>query len=183
MGCIIEWTIVTELASVTSDDNMDDHMDGSEEIDMEASSELGFSTSLFRFACTVCSRMFTSYVNMCRHRRLAHGRYGGICSGSQFTSHKRKYSLFFKSTPAKNMLVGTRCLQQKPVFSDNVHHNLCYYLEGKRLHLRSLQPTVYLSRHFFSLKSLTFLFLDSLPLPTILKDSFAFHRILRCGSI
>ena len=129
---------ISLAASVTSDDNMEEM----EEMDMESSLKLGFSTSLFRFACTMCSRMFTSYGSMCRHRRLEHGRYGGICSTSLFTTHKRKYSSFFKSTPTKNMLVGTRCLQQNPVFSDNVHHNLCNFLEGKRLHLRSLQPTV-----------------------------------------
>ncbi|CAG2057597.1 unnamed protein product [Timema podura] len=27
----------------------------------------------FRYTCGVCQKMFTNYVNMCRHRRLAHG--------------------------------------------------------------------------------------------------------------
>ncbi|KAG8224487.1 hypothetical protein J437_LFUL003210, partial [Ladona fulva] len=43
----------------------------------------------FRYTCGVCQKMFTNYVNMCRHRRLAHGasqakvtgRKGGAAAG------------------------------------------------------------------------------------------------------
>ena len=72
-----------------------------EEMDMEASRMLSCSTSLFRFACALCSKMFDSYANMCRHRQLAHGRYD-FCSphwllsqklsDSQFTNVKSKHA-------------------------------------------------------------------------------------------
>merc|ERR1712071_373461 len=126
-----EEVVVEELA--TSDENVDD----SEEMDMEEMEELGCSTSLFRFACVLCSRMFTSYGSMCRHRRLAHGRYG-ICCARGLTSRKRKCCAPIR---IKNLLVGTHCHQDIPTFSANVHHNLLHFLQGKRTHLRSLPPS------------------------------------------
>jgi len=122
---------------------VDDAMDDLEEIDMEASLKLGCSTSLFRFACTICSRMFQTYVNMCRHRRLAHGRFG-ICSPNLLVSRNKlkSYLSLYKMVPAKNLLKDSStndCLRDFVEIAD-VNHRL--FIDGKRAHILSSKPPI-----------------------------------------
>ena len=122
---------------------VDDAMDDLEEIDMEASLKMGCSTSLFRFACTICSRMFQTYVNMCRHRRLAHGRFG-ICSPNLLVSRNKSksYLSLYKMVPAKNLLKDSStndCLRDFVEIAD-VNHRL--FIDGKRPHIISSKPPI-----------------------------------------
>lgn len=116
----------------------------SEEIDMEASLRLGCPASLFRFACTLCAKMFNSYISMCRHRRLAHGRYG-ICSPGWLLSRK----LSGKSTSHQSTILSPIASSGSNANSqdlshivDNANDNLNRFLDGKRNHIRSIAPTV-----------------------------------------
>ena len=109
----------------------------SEELDMEASLKLSCSASFFRFMCTLCSRLFSSYVNMCRHRKLAHGRYG-ICSPSLLANRKSKYAPLYKPTPTKSLL--NMELTDPNHFSRIVDENLTNFLDGKIRPLVSLHP-------------------------------------------
>ena len=115
----------------------------SEEMDMEASLRLGCPTSLFRFSCTLCSKMFNSYVNMCRHRRLAHGRYG-ICSPHWLLSRKLSNKPFLKNA-VQSSISSSRNSINFPDLSHivtNANDNLNQFIDGKRNHIRSVAPIV-----------------------------------------
>lgn len=116
----------------------------SEEMDMEASLRLGCPTSLFRFACTLCTKMFNSYVNMCRHRRLAHGRYG-ICSPHWLLSRKLSgKSMLNHSVPSPviTMTQNIKNSQDLSHFVQNANDNLTQFIDGKFVHIRSTVPAV-----------------------------------------
>ena len=114
-----------------------------EEMDMEASLKLGCPTSLFRFACTLCSKMFNSYVNMCRHRRLAHGRYG-ICSPHWLLSQKLTEKTALQDSITKPV-TSPQTLQNSQDLSHIVHNandNLNQFIDGKNKHIHSTTPIV-----------------------------------------
>lgn len=111
----------------------------SEEMDMEASLRLGCPTSLFRFACTLCAKMFNSYVNMCRHRRLAHGRYG-ICSPHWLLSRKLSGKSMLNHAVPSPVISSTKNLQNSQDLShfvQNANENLTQFLHGKIVHIQS----------------------------------------------
>ena len=127
----------------------DKDVDDCDEMDMEASLKLGGGcASLFRFACTLCSTLFTSYVNLCRHRRLVHGRFVGICSSSWLVSRKTKKTCssaawpLFKTVAAKDLLAGSSSwndlFRNYPrIAQENLNHFIC----GKRAHIRQHSVT------------------------------------------
>ena len=131
--------------SVDTTEPCDDYVreEESEEMDMEASLKLGCPTSLFRFACTLCFKMFNSYVNMCRHRRLAHGRYG-ICSPHWFLSRKLPgKSMLRHSVPLSVASSDTlQNSQDLTYIIQNAHHNFHQFIDGKASHIRSITVAV-----------------------------------------
>ncbi len=120
------------------DDSLASREEESEEMDMEASLRLGCPSSLFRFACTLCAKMFNSYVNMCRHRRLAHGRYG-ICSPHWLLSRK----LSGKPTlhhAVPSSVTSPRNPEDLSHFVHNANDNLNKFIDGKKNNIRSVAP-------------------------------------------
>lgn len=110
----------TENSSVvkTADELEDDEI----EISMQLC-----PSSLFRFACILCAKLFDSYVNMCRHRRLAHGRYG-VCSPQRLLTRK-----VFQASPEisnSSRLLATSS-QDYDKFIDNAYDNAALFIEGK----------------------------------------------------
>ena len=153
-----------EASTVKSEDESEEHSSNtsivheihpvaveeeSEEMDMEASLKLGCGSSLFRYACTLCSKMFTSYVNMCRHRRLAHGRYG-MCSSNWLQSRKSsdRKSSFHQSmqssvtSSSRSFAKSIFTFQDYSHFVDNAEDNLQHFLHGKKNHIRTFGPSV-----------------------------------------
>ena len=134
-------SFVHEIHPVYEDDN--------EDMDMEASLKLENGGSLFRYACTLCSKMFSSYVNMCRHRRLAHGRYG-MCSSNWLQSRKssaRKSSPSYQSMQSQAIFSHsfarrTFTFHNYSHFVQNADDNLQRFLHGKNKHIKSLVNTV-----------------------------------------
>lgn len=138
----------TGIQSGGTSDPGDDYLamgpeEENEEMDMEASLRLGSPTSLFRFACTLCNKMFNSYVNMCRHRRLAHGRYG-ICSPHWLLSRKlsNKPSLKHAVQSPINSSRNPQIFHDLSHIVTNANDNLNRFIDGKRNNIRSLAPTV-----------------------------------------
>lgn len=113
----------------------------SEEMDMEASLKLGCPAPVFRFACTLCSKMFNSYINMCRHRRGAHGRYG-ICSPGWLLSRKLSGKpTLHQSTLSPMISSGNQINSQDLLLViSNANENLNRFLDGKTNHIRSVAP-------------------------------------------
>lgn len=138
-----EISVHSEEISNSNDDDTTRREDESEEMDMEASLKLGCPTSLFRFACTLCAKMFNSYVNMCRHRRLAHGRYG-ICSPHWLLSRK------LSGKPMINHSVPLPAMTNQGIqnsldfshFVQNANENLSRHLDGKKIHIKSIVAPV-----------------------------------------
>ncbi|KAI9555853.1 hypothetical protein GHT06_018370 [Daphnia sinensis] len=113
----------------------------SEEMDMETSLKLGCPAPVFRFACTLCSKMFNSYINMCRHRRVAHGRYG-ICSPGWLLSRKLSGKpTLHQSTLSPMLSSGNQINSQDLLYVvPNANENLNRFLDGKGIHIRSVTP-------------------------------------------
>ena len=132
----------------TSGDRGDDYLvmgpeEEGEDMDMEASSKLDCPTSLFLFSCTLCNKMFNSYVNMCRHRRLAHGRYG-ICSPHWLLSRKLSSKPSVKHA-VQSPISSSRSSQNSHDLSHiviNANNNLNQFIDGKKNHIRSVAPIV-----------------------------------------
>jgi hypothetical protein len=138
----------TGIQSGATSDPGDDYLamgpeEENEEMDIEASLRLGSPTSLFRFSCTLCNKMFNSYVNMCRHRRLAHGRYG-ICSPHWLLSRKLSSKPSLKHA-VQSPISSSRSFQSSCDLShivNNANDNLNQFIDGKRNHIRSVAPIV-----------------------------------------
>ncbi|XP_057367121.1 uncharacterized protein LOC130688170 [Daphnia carinata] len=113
----------------------------SEEMDMEASLKLGCPAPVFRFACTLCSKMFNSYINMCRHRRVAHGRYG-ICSPGWLLSRKLSGKPTLHQSTLSPMVSSGNQINSQDLLRviPNANENLNRFLDGKRNHIRSVAP-------------------------------------------
>ena len=110
------------------------NLEEEEDMDVEASLKLGCPTSLFRFGCTHCSKMFKSYANMCRHRQLSHGRYG-ICSPEKTTLQDLVTMPVRSPQNLQNSNDLTNIVHK---YSDNL--NQC--TDGKNKHLHSVAPIV-----------------------------------------
>lgn len=110
-----------------------EYEDDDEVMDIEASTGLGCPASLFRFACILCAKLFDSYVNMCRHRRLAHGRYG-VCSPQRLVTRKlfqSPGSLYDMPNVPSSRLLASSHGQDYEKFVHNAHDNSTQYIEGK----------------------------------------------------
>lgn len=125
------------------------HEDDIDEMDMETSLKPENAGSLFRYACTLCSKMFSSYINMCRHRRLAHGRYG-MCSSNWLQSRKSSakkslsssQSVHSNAIPPHSFARRTFTFHNYSHFVRNADDNLQRFLHGKKNHIKSLVNTV-----------------------------------------
>lgn len=120
-----------------------------EGVDMETSSDSAgwLIPTMFRFSCILCSKMFSSYVSMCRHRRLAHNRLHGICSPDWLWS--RRLSRSKPRIPCVNgkLTAGLRASDPASTldysyFTRNVSDNLNGFLDGKWVHIRAVGPAV-----------------------------------------
>ncbi|KAF4529694.1 hypothetical protein B566_EDAN010780, partial [Ephemera danica] len=106
----------------------------------------------FRYTCTVCNKMFTNYVNMCRHRRLAHGTIGkhtkpqkscetvtsDECPSPQTSIESSKQVECESAAPPSVLLSSVKQNESPSVDESNltkvsckIPNNLLNYLDGK----------------------------------------------------
>ena len=108
-----------------------------EEVDNEinfTADEIDDGGSRFKFACTVCKKRFSSYINMCRHRRKIH---------SNENRHRTEQCLTFGRKPRNNPSPIFENPVEVAAFYANISHNIATnlncYIDGK---LESLQTFV-----------------------------------------
>lgn len=90
-----------------------------------AADEIDDGGSRFKFSCTVCKKRFSSYINMCRHRRKAHGNETKSRSEQCLTlEHQRRAPSPIVHNP-----------EEIAAFYANVSHNIAdnlnCYIDGK----------------------------------------------------
>lgn len=100
-----------------------------EEIDNEinfSADEIDDGGSRFKFACTVCKKRFSSYINMCRHRRKIH---------NNENRHKTEQCLTFGRKPRNNPSPVLENPLEVAAFYANISHNIATnlncYIDGK----------------------------------------------------
>ncbi|KAL4236750.1 histone-lysine N-methyltransferase [Mactra antiquata] len=106
-----------------------------EEIDHEinfTADEIDDGGSRFKFACTVCKKRFSSYINMCRHRRKVH---------SNENRHRTIECLTFGRKPRVNPSPILENPLDVAAFFANISHNIATnlncYIDGKSESLKS----------------------------------------------
>lgn len=110
-------------------ENRDIEEEEDDDEDIVISMKLGCPTSLFRFTCILCAKLFDSYVNMCRHRRLAHGRYG-VCSPQRLVTRKMLQRSHYESANSARLLASSLSADYAR-FVDNAFDNSTQFIEGK----------------------------------------------------
>lgn len=100
-----------------------------EEIDHEinfTADEIDDGGSRFKFACTVCKKRFSSYINMCRHRRKVH---------SNENRNRTEQCLTFGRKPRNNPSPVLENPAEIAAFYANISHNIATnlncYIDGK----------------------------------------------------
>lgn len=90
-----------------------------------AADEIDDGGSRFKFSCTVCKKRFSSYLNMCRHRRKAHGNENKPRSEHCLTyGHQSKAPSPISENPEEIALFYAGV-------SHNIATNLNCYIDGK----------------------------------------------------
>lgn len=97
-------------------------------------SEFGFTAdeiddggSRFKFSCTVCKKRFSSYINMCRHRRRTHG---------SESRHRVEQCLTFSKRSVLPVLENPAVIAEFYAgVSHNIATNLNCFIDGKPEHL------------------------------------------------
>lgn len=91
------------------------------EADKEKSLAIGISSSGYKYGCTMCKKLFSNYLNMCRHRRLAH-HVSQRLNGRIRSFHSPIYNLAQKN-PMRSYF--NQVIEEEPI--DNI--GVEYYLQ------------------------------------------------------
>lgn len=133
---------------VGSQSESSDSFDGQNGDEQSAENECEVTPSgCPRFVCTMCAKVYNSYVSVCQHRRLAHDRIG-ICLSEWLRSRKPMGS----RSRAPLSFSRRSYSREKPDYVSFIriaHENLQGFIDGKRIHIRVTSPPVSFSQKSF----------------------------------